>query len=273
MSEVSCLALRDLLERASQPVRNAFAKSVSVSLKADATPVTEVDLHVNQILQAGLRELHPTAGWLSEESADSRDRLNRDDVWIVDPLDGTKEFLRKIPEFAISVGLVRNGEPFAGAVVNPIQNQGGVWCADEGAPTFWGLDPQRPGQTPDAWRVLVSRSEHERGEVRQHGLITRTWIPVGSVAYKLLLSAAGTCDAFVTFDPKSEWDICGGCALLKGAGMIYRRFDGRPLVFNQPVPRVESGAFVGRPKNVEVLEKLISQSKTANSHPRVSPRY
>ena len=105
------------LAAASDVLRDFTPGAVAHRIKEHGDPVTEADTAIDAVLERLLPR--PGEGWLSEETADSRDRLNRERVWIVDPLDGTKEFVAGIPEWSVSVGLVEGGRPVAGGVLIP----------------------------------------------------------------------------------------------------------------------------------------------------------
>lgn len=239
-----------ILLEASAAVRHVYegkGKASDISIKADSSYLTEADLRANCILHAGLRALLPAAGWLSEESRDDRSRLDAEWVWIVDPLDGTKEFVRKVPEFAVSIGLVRNGQAVAGAIVNPVNGYGGAGIVD-GEVRFWGgieNNTAAPAMSLEKATASISRSEYEDGSVLSVMDLVGTTYPVGSVAYKLLRVAAGRENMTFSVQPKSEWDICGGVGLLKAAGKVYERFDRIPLAFNSADTRIRSGAVAG----------------------------
>jgi myo-inositol-1(or 4)-monophosphatase len=237
--------LKATLLEAGAGVRAAYGKIEAAQRKPDGTLITRADVEANGVLEAGLRPLLPTAGWLSEESRQDRTHLQSDWVWVVDPLDGTKEFARGIPEFALSVGLVCGDRVAAGAVLNPITGEGGL--AVVGGPAeFWGFPPAKALATAlDEAVASVSRSETEDGSVQPFLSLVGTTRPVGSVAYKLLRVAAGLEDLTFSVQPKSEWDICGGVGLLASRGLVYQRLDGIPLRFCQPDPRVRSGAVAG----------------------------
>lgn len=247
---VSLDAVVDAVSRASVLAKRYFGTaSAAPRLKADATVVTRADIEIDALLRQALMELLPGSGWLSEERADDSDRLRREFVWIVDPLDGTKEFSRGIPETAVSVGLCRDGRPVLGVVVNPIRGEGGaasVW--DE--PRFWGLARRPAPAELVEMAVCVSRTEHENGQTAPFSRL-RGLAPIGSVAYKLLRVAARADHLYFSVEPKSEWDICGGVALLELSGACYRRFDGWPNTFNAERPRVLCGAAAGPEAAVE----------------------
>jgi myo-inositol-1(or 4)-monophosphatase len=242
-----------ILQEASAAVLKCYEGGGNFRVKADNSFLTEADVLANRVLRAGLSRLLPSAGWLSEESRDDPSRLDADCVWIVDPLDGTREFVRKVPEFAVSIGLVTRGRVIAGAVVNPVNGYGGAGIVG-GELRFWGgieLDTLAGVGSLSQATASIGRSEFEDGSVLSvMGLVGKTY-PVGSVAYKLLRVAAGRENLTFSVQPKSEWDICGGVGLLNAAGKVYSRFDGAPLAFNSPDTRIHSGAVAGEPILVE----------------------
>lgn len=256
---VSLSRLRDVLESAAEIIRGLYRTDKSVHRKEDGSPLTLADRETNHFLEQALGQLFPAAAWLSEESADDLRRLHADWLWVVDPLDGTKEFARGIPEFAISIGLVHGEKVALGGVINPVTNEGGVGSI-EGESTFWGLVPKtNTAQILSGASACVSRSEVEDGSVKPYLSLVRSARPVGSVAYKLLRVAAGIEDLTFSVQSKSEWDICGGVGLLAATGKTYYRFDGRPNRFNQPSTRIRCGAVAGASPLVSTfLERLAS---------------
>jgi myo-inositol-1(or 4)-monophosphatase len=214
-------------------IRSFYHTDYKVDYKGTGSPVTIADRRANQKIQEILQEAFPTYGWLSEETADSAARLSCHRIWVVDPIDGTKEFIEKIPEFAVSIALIEDGTPLLGVAYNPIQDRlfwavrgQGAWCANR------RLHVSRTDRLADAI-VLASRSETKRGEWRDFASLFRIR-PTGSIAYKLSLIAEGEADASFTLVPKNEWDICAGTLLVEEAGGTVTTLDGQPLVFNQP---------------------------------------
>jgi len=233
-----------IVREAGTTVRAAFGQPIAIARKPDGSPVTDVDRSVDAFLRSELHRLLPEAAWLSEETADDRSRLAFPTCWIVDPIDGTNQLIRGIPELAISVALVRDGEPVAAMVINPITGEEGLWT--EGAPPeFRGLTAREATGEIDTVEAIVSRTESESGELARVRGVVRALRPVGSVAYKLLRVAARADAVTFSLRPKSEWDVCGGVALVEAAGGIYLRLDDRPVRFNQPVPVIPSGAVAG----------------------------
>ena len=213
-------------------IRGWYEGAYTVREKGHDSPVTEADVQANDAIRAAISAAFPADGWLSEETCDSEDRLRKTRVWVVDPLDGTKEFINHIPEFCVSIALVEHGVPIVGVSYNPVREEL-VAGAPEMGVTFNG-SPVRASDMRDlaAARMLASRSETERGEWDEF----RTSLHIeltGSVAYKLALIAAGRGDATFSLTPKNEWDVCAGAALITAAGgRITDRFS-QPLRFNQ----------------------------------------
>ncbi len=203
-----------------------------IGSKGHDNPVTAADLEADRAIKKLLRDPFPGYGWLSEETADNDDRLKCRRVWIVDPLDGTKEFIKGVPEFAVAIALVEDGVPVLGVTYNPIKRE--MYWAARGVGCHLNTRRVRVTRTRTLKRatVLASRSETARGEwqVLRGMLKVR---PTGSVAYKLALVAAGKGDATFTRSPKSEWDIASGAALLTEAGGTITDIKGRGIRFNQ----------------------------------------
>lgn len=252
---------QDLLSRVERALAAATAvfaefdtTAVQESKKAGGDPITEVDLAIDRSLREILQE--DGEGWLSEETADDPGRLRADLVWIVDPLDGTREFIDGLPEFCTSIAAVVDGAPIAGGVVNPaagIEVKGGLGLGLEcnGVP----VSHRRFGSLEEH-PILASRSEVNRGQwsvVEAAGLMVE---PMGSVAYKMARVAAGLDAATWTPVPKHEWDVAGGAALLYAAGGNAVGLDGQALRFNQPDPLLQ-GAIAVPPGFDEHLEDVL----------------
>lgn len=200
-------------------------------------PLTDADLAADELLHTRLLALLPEAGWLSEETVDSPERLNQAFVWVVDPLDGTREFVMGIPEFTVSVALVELEQVVLGIIYNPATDElyvgmPGQGATLNGAPVAVSGRQALPGAAVDA-----SRSERKRGEFApvEDLVAVRT---MGSIALKLARVAAGQCDATWSRGPKNEWDICAGVGLIQAAGGTCVDLFDQPIRFNQPQPQV-----------------------------------
>lgn len=236
-------AAADIARRHAERLRDSRPEA---RLKADSSPVTAADLEIAAFLQESLLALTPGANWLCEEGP-AVEREANELIWVVDPLDGTKEFLRGLPEFSISVALLDHLRPVLAAVVNPMTGEAGVW-SDAGGLRFKGnVAPPAAlgGSRLEEAAANVSRTEYEKGSLEEFRKGLKEIRPIGSVAYKLLRVAAGAEDLYFSVEPKSEWDLCGGAALLSAAGLTYVTFDGLPMTFTGTNRRIESGAVAG----------------------------
>jgi len=177
-------------------------------------------------------------GWLSEESPDDLKRLERRRVWVVDPLDGTKEFEAGLPEWCISAALVEDGRAVAGGICNPATGELFLGSLEDGV-TLNGrrAEARRRSHLAGA-QVLASRSELRRGDW-DYPDPPFSVSPMGSVAYKLALVAAGRTDATWTLSPKHEWDVAAGVVLVLAAGGTVRTPSGRTPTFNQRQPLLD----------------------------------
>ncbi len=222
--------------------------AIAHEMKANATPVSGADIEIAASLKARLTRIAAGAGWRCEEEEDGAGSTSADLLWVVDPVDGTKEFVRGIPEVSISVALVAEQELVLSMVANPITGETGLWSKLEGLKFSGypgGATRQATLSIADAV-ASVSRSEHSKGSLQSFEFGLKEIRPLGSVAYKLLRVAARREPLYFSIEPKSEWDICGGVALVWAAGLEYVRFDGVPIAFGSADPRIRSGAVAGQ---------------------------
>jgi len=228
--------------------------AIETEYKVGHDPVTEADRALDAVLRKEL--LREGEGWLSEESVDDPIRLQRSRVWVVDPLDGTREFVQGIPEFCVSIGFVENGHPVAGGIYNPATGETFVGSIDSGV-TYNGK-PAHPSQrrTLDGALVLASRSEVKRGEWKTFENSNFKIRPMGSVAYKLALVSAGLADVTFTLTPKNEWDVVAGAALVQSAGGFVSTLDKTMLAANRRDPLL-SGLLASGPFLRDELVALV----------------
>lgn len=220
------------LQAGAEVYRSRSMDSVRVEKKIGGDPVTDAEREVNDLLHRMLVE--EGEGWLSEESADSQGRLTRSRVWLVDPLDGTKEYVSSIPEWCISVALLEEGRLVAAGVMNPATDE--LYCGTLEAGLL-SSNRSNGGQINTCEPlVLGSRSEVKRGEWARFRESKFRMQPMGSVAYKLALVAAGKADATWTLVPKHEWDVAAGVALVQFSGGLVVGLNGQLPEFNQVEP-------------------------------------
>jgi len=221
-------------------------------LKRDGSPVTAADHAAQAAVLRVLRAAFPADAVLSEEQADSAERLSARRVWIVDPLDGTKEFLARNGEFCVMVGLAVDGGAVVGAVCLPAR--GVVYAAAQGhgarVRSADGWRRVRAPRAPDAPpRLVGSRSHPDALLVRMQEALGITDVaPAGSVGLKCALVAEGERDLYVHPVPYlKEWDTCAPEVVLREAGGTVTDCRGAPLAYNKPRPVQPHGILAAAP--------------------------
>lgn len=236
--------------------------SVESTRKAGGSPVTEADHASNRVILDGLRQAFPGDAILSEESRDSEARLTAERVWIVDPLDGTKEFLARNGEFAVMIGLAVNAEPVLGVVYRPVGNVLYAAARGEGARIERNGDSTPLRLAPakmDRLRLVGSRSHPDPLLGRMQEALGITDVrPCGSVGVKCSLIAESECNLYIHPVPYlKEWDTCAPEALIREAGGSVTDCNGDPLRYNKPDPVQPHGIVVCAPGIAEdVLRRI-----------------
>jgi 3'(2'), 5'-bisphosphate nucleotidase len=227
-----------LARRAGDAILEVYANTFEVSKKADSSPLTLADMRSHHVIVNGLRELTPDLPVLSEEASDipfeKRQQWSR--YWLVDPLDGTKEFVSRNGEFTVNIALIENHRAVLGVVFVPVQDTMYVGAQGEGAYKQIGsqahvpIRTERPARIP--LRIVGSRS-HRDGTLDQHlpKLEPCEFVAVGS-SLKFCLVAEGAADLYPRFGPTSEWDTAAAQALVEAAGGAVVKLDGTPLRYN-----------------------------------------
>jgi myo-inositol-1(or 4)-monophosphatase len=197
--------------------------------KVPGHPVCEADLEVNVMLRAALMELAPDAGWLSEETADNADRLANDRIWVVDPIDGTRDYLRGRPGWCVSVALVEQGLPRFGVLAAPARNE--LWIAEIGrGATRNGVKlaaskrPELPGARVPA--DVLPKADRDLTAVARPN----------SIALRMAMVAANEADLVATIRWGNEWDIAAAALISQEAGAVVTDALGDPLAFNRAKP-------------------------------------
>lgn len=254
--------IRSALEAARQVFSAFTSGAIEAEYKAGHDPVTEADRAIDAVLHKEL--LRQGEGWLSEESTDDLSRLQKSRVWIVDPLDGTREFVAGIPEFCVSVAMAEDGVPVAGGICNPATNEMFLGSVDSGV-TYNGK-PAHPSQRTslEGALVLASRSEMKRGEWKRFQKGSLKIRPIGSVAYKLALVSVGLADVTFTLTPKHEWDVAGGVALVSSGGGFVSTLQNSSLRCNNRSPLL-SGLLACGPFLRDELLALVNHHSPLNS--------
>ena len=192
-----------------------------------ATLKDEGDRRAHRHLAARLAEARPDDGLLSEEGVDTARRLGRDRVWIVDPLDGTREFGEAgRSDWAVHVALAVGGTLVAGAVALPARDL--VLCTEPA--------PVHPPQTTGRLRVVTSRTRMPEAAARVARALDAELLPLGSAGAKAMSVVLGEADVYAHAGGMYEWDSAAPAAVAAAAGMHVSRIDGSPMRYNQPDP-------------------------------------
>jgi len=245
--------VRGAAKAAGKVVLHHYEHGTEVWEKAKDNPLTIADLESDRIIAEHLTKAFPDDDILSEETVSSPDRLKNRRVWIVDPMDGTKEFTRKIPEFAVSIALAEEGEPVVGVIFNPAADVC-IWAArGEGC---WRdgerVQVSRVAKLEDSV-VIASRTEISRDQFAPYEGWFKELRPVGSIAWKLACVAAGDGDLNISVAPKNEWDVCAGDVLVREAGGVYVDFEGATRTYNQEKTLIDAGMAAGPPGLLETF--------------------
>lgn len=264
-------SVRTIVVEAGNIIKQIAEQGFETHYKDAMDPVTTADHAANRYLQAQLMPLVPESGWLSEESRDSSERLSKQFVWIVDPIDGTKEFVERIPQYAVSVALAWEGQVVLGVVYNPALEQcfygiwgHGAWLNGQRlfavrSKAVVGSRKTSPDTNDGRLLLLGSRSEMKRGEFASFEADFQVEA-VGSIAYKLALVAAGHADATFSLGPKNEWDIAAGVLLVDAAGGRATDRAGQGIVFNRR-STLTNGVLAASESEFDwVLERIIINS-------------
>ncbi len=232
------LPVLELAKRAGEAILAVYRRDFQVEYKDDRSPLTKADLAAHQILLEGLSALSPSLPVLSEESAQLIPKVRRRGwtrYWLVDPLDGTREFVKRNDEFTVNIALVDDGVAVFGIVYAPALDEL-AWAADgHGAflDTASGREPLRTRRSPTPPVLTISRSHSDAATqavlaaVGEHEALS-----VGS-ALKFIRLAQGAADLYPRLGPTSEWDTAAGQCLLEVAGGALLAPDGRPFRYNQ----------------------------------------
>lgn len=255
------MARKAALDACEVLTRHAALPRVAES-KADGSPVTAADREANAAIIAEIRSAFPDDSILSEESPDDPSRLGRRRVWIVDPLDGTRDFVNGTPDYAVHVALVIGGKPEVAAVAHPAERA--VYLAQAGK----GTQVERNDQIGTPSVSTRSKLGEIRVGVSRLSLTSRLSrmleeTPLGAnvvrmgASVKWLAVATGALDAVITLSGTDrEWDSCAPGLVVVEAGGMVTDIDGAPLRYNQPEPRHRRGIIISNGHCHEALREL-----------------
>jgi 3'(2'), 5'-bisphosphate nucleotidase len=254
-----------LAREAATIVNTFYVGSSEVRYKSDREPVTEADRSANHHIVTQVKAMYPDDGILSEESKDDLSRLDKKRVWIIDPLDGTKEFIARNGEFSIMIGLAVEGEAVLGVVMQP--EPGLLYAGVKGRGAYLYEPEERVPLTVSETNkinrmILVSSRSHREqivDRIRSALRITSERVS-GSVGLKIGLISRQLADLYVHPSPGcKEWDLCAPCALLSAAGGEMTDCWGNPLRFNKRDVRAHNGLVASNRQSHRQIVETVAQ--------------
>ncbi len=232
--------IRDLARRAGEVILDIYRTDFEVRRKSDSSPVTEADEAAERVILPALRALTPGVPVIAEEEAAAGriESLSGDYFWLVDPLDGTKEFIAGNDEFTVNIALIHAAQPVLGVVYAPVLD---ALYAGTGPGTAWleTADAARRSITaravPGSGAVMISSRSH--GDPDSLAELTKSLHVAGhriaGSSLKFCLVAAGEADIYPRYGPTHEWDTAAGDAVLRAAGGSVRTLEGADLLYGK----------------------------------------
>jgi myo-inositol-1(or 4)-monophosphatase len=220
--------------------------SAAVESKEGGSPVTEADRLVDRFLKERLTRLAPEAGWLSEETLDTPERLSRRCIFVVDPIDGTRAFMAGDRRWAVSIALVADGRPEFGIVHLPALAETFIAARDRGA---WRNDvPIAVSSRPSLVGAHIAGPKSLLGDLERAGLAFVREPRIPSLAYRLVQVACGALDAGLASTDACDWDIAAADLIVREAGGLLSDLAGRAVIYNGPDPR--HGVLLAAPRRL-----------------------
>lgn len=262
---------RRLAREAGAILMEFYRGETEVKWKGHDDPVTAADYAANEMLVRELRRHFPQDAILSEEAPDDKIRLTHDRVWMVDPMDGTKQFIERLDEFAVMIGLAVEGRPTVGVVYNPATDR--MFYAAPGNGAFveekWTTKRLRVSDLADSKRMVaaMSRSHHSPTVDRiRERLGANGQIRSGSVGLKFGLIAEALAHLYIHPGARTnQWDTCGPEAILREAGGVITDINGDPLEYNTQQVRNLKGIVatngVIHEKIIEIISSVLAEMK------------
>jgi myo-inositol-1(or 4)-monophosphatase len=231
-----------------------FRTDVKQWTKAGASPVSDADIAVDELIRLRLQSATPDYGWLSEESVDDRTRLSRPRVWIVDPIDGTRAYLGGREDWSVSAALVEDGVPQIGAVFAPATAEMFFAVRTQGATHNGQAMYAAPGSAFDIARMAGPRFLIDR--VREIGSPQPTDFKIGSLALRISRVAQGALDVAFVGGNSRDWDIAAADLLMHEAGGALTTISGRKLAYNRTEVSHETLIAAGQERHDRLVEHL-----------------
>jgi len=244
--------IREAVLAAGKIAKDAYnANDSKVWDKSNNSPVTDADIAVNDYLLKTLCEARPAYGWLSEETKDDHSRHTCPRTFVVDPIDGTRAFIDRTPNFAVSVAIIQDGNSIAAALYNPL--------TDELFEATFGSGAKLNGKAitaPDANTIAGIRMVGYARKFRRLGWPDMNCHVANSMAYRMALVASGQADATVAFTPKSDWDIAAAQLIASEAGAIVTNLHGKKPSYDGKATRGLGVICAGKTLHALLLARI-----------------
>jgi myo-inositol-1(or 4)-monophosphatase len=244
--------LTDTVREAGALALSLFRTELRNWTKGASSPVSEADIAVNDLIETRLRRATPDYGWLSEESADDTSRLDKQRVWIVDPIDGTRGYLAGREDWCVSVALVENASPVLAAVFAPASDEFFFAARGQGAARNDATVHATPGTAMDFSRIAGPKPLVERLSRLSHDIVLHPRI--GSLALRLCRVAQGNLDAAFAGGQSRDWDLAAANLIVQEANGNMTALSGDCIIYNRR--EVTHGVLVaaGRDRHASIIE-------------------
>jgi len=231
--------IRDAALAAGDLALSEREQGLKIWSKSGGSPVTSADLAVDQLLRDRLLTARPDYGWLSEETADSAERLSKRRIFVVDPIDGTVAYMKDKPWWCVPIAVVEDGRPVAAVIHAPMLNETFVATLGGGA-TLNGRSITASDTTDLDDASVLADARLMEGPHWPEPWPSMRYEKRNALAYRMALVAAGAFDAAIALTPKWDWDVCAGALIAEEAGARVSDHHGGRWLFNQPDPRQTS---------------------------------
>ena len=257
------LALLETAVRAAGEIaRKAYdANDSKVWDKSENHPVTDADIAVNDYLAEVLGAARPNYGWLSEETKDDHSRHSCPRTFVVDPIDGTRAFIDRSPNFAVSVAVIQDGISVAAALYNPLMEQ--MFTAYKGGGAYLNGKPIKVSTRSE---LAGCRMIGYPRKFRRLGWPDMNVAVANSMAYRIALVACGKADATVAFTPKSDWDLAAAELIAREAGALISDLGGESFAYNLKAT-TKMGVICAGPKLMALISKRVKTMMDEGTQP------
>ncbi len=266
---VQAVQNRELARELAAAVREAGAVALRMFhegcrswTKGHNSPVTEADIAVDDMLRTRLRSFLPSAGWLSEETVDAPDRLDRDEVWVVDPIDGTRAFVARFPDWTISAALVRGGRPVAAALFAPVTDE--LYLAAHGHGATRNGSPIAANMRSSIEGARMGAPKSRIRHLEKSGLNVHEVPRIHSLALRFARVASGELDAALAGANSRDWDLAAADLIVHEARGMLTTIDGDLPVYNRAVTEHLELAAAGSELHPLLLDALAPGTAAKN---------